>query len=57
MTRIGIHSTYFYYELGLWFNAKSVDFKSIKQFLTKFMKRFKLYKNARANKNVIEFGH
>ena len=52
MMRIGIHYTYFYSELRLWCNAKAYYLKASNQWLTGFMKMFKLSKNLITNKKV-----
>ena len=42
------HELYiFYSELGLWYNTKDEDLKSSKQWIAKFMKRFKFSKKMR----------
>ena len=52
INRMDIHYIFFDYELLLWCNTKDDDFKASNQWLTGFMKMFKLSKNLIANKKV-----
>ena len=52
MMRIGMHYTYFYYELVLWCNSKDSYFKSTNNWITKYMKSFKLSKKPITSKKV-----
>ena len=47
-----MYYTYFYSELGLWYNSKDGKLKPSKQCFTKFMKRFKFSNKTRTNKNL-----
>ena len=52
MMKIVLNSTYFDSEMVLLFNAKAADLKSIKQWITKFMKKIKFSKKFRTNQKV-----